>query len=646
MKNILFRQAAVLACASAMAFFGCSSDSDGGGSNNDAGNVDTGGGGGGTRALVGVFGNVVTTAGAPAVGATVEVGGATATTDAAGDFLLEVSPASDLVVSFRADGHLPVFLPVDVVADAASRVDATLMPIADPIVVDITTGGEATGARGAAVSIPAGALVTSAGVPVTGEVEVMLTPFDPTNEAEFAAYPGELTAEQTDGNIVQLQTYAVLDVTIMQNGEELDVTPGMTVQASIPVPDGLADTPETVGLWSFDEERGIWIEEGTATLDAEAGVYLAELPHLSPWNCDDPIAATCVEGVAVDATGAPVPGARVRAVGVDVFGSNATTAGPDGSFCVFAPPSSTVRISVIHGDGGGTIQEVTTGDTTLAEGAACGATCTTMGDVTITPGEVVIENPDGGGTTVDCADVGDPLVGTCAAGLSEMFECFMPSGQCVIRTTGASGSTTIEYDNGARIETTATMTGQWQAQYFGPGGNLCGTGSATDVESGTFTFTTANGAGPFSVEQDGNDQVIICPDGGRVELSSVEFDAFQACTGGGSTTSDQCTFDTGGGGVDLCAEDSDCESGQFCCEVAGNRICTDEEACSAFCEVDADCTEDGEVCCEVMGFMTCVDEATCTAAAGCSSDDDCEGGQECCTISGFSVCVDPGTCPG
>lgn len=646
MKNLLFRQAAVLACASALGLFGCSSDSDSSGSNNDAGTGDAGGGGGETRALVGVFGSVVDTSGAPVAGATIEVAGTTATTEADGSFMLETSPADGLVVSFRADGHLPVFLQADVVADAASRVDATLMPVADPIVVDITAGGEATGARGAAVTIPPGALVDSAGVPVTGEVEVMLTPYDPTNEAEFAAYPGALTAEQTDGSVVQLQTYAVLDVTIMQNGEELDVTPGSFIEASIPVPEGLASTPETVGLWSFDEERGIWIEEGTAALDAESGVYIAALPHLSPWNCDDPIAATCVEGVAVDSSGAPVPGARVRAVGVDVFGSNETTAGADGSFCVFAPPSATVRISVIHGEGGGTIQEVTTGDTTLAEGAQCGGSCTPMEDVVITPGEVVIEDPGGGGSTINCADVADPLVGTCAEGLSSMFECFMASGECVVRTDmSGSGSTTIEYDNGARIETTANMSGMWQAQYFSPSGDLCGTGSTENAESGAITLTPASGAGPFILRQDGSDQVIECPSGETEVLSSVEFDAFQACFGT-DTTGDTCEIDMGGGGINLCSEDSDCESGEACCEVGGNRICTDEETCAGFCSVDSDCEVEGEVCCEISGFMTCVEQATCDAAAGCSDDSDCAEGEECCSIGGFTTCIPAGTCPG
>lgn len=594
------------------------------------------------RALEGVFGTVVDTAGAPVARALVRVGDTSATSDAAGAFRLEVAPGTGLVASVRAAGHLPVFLTVDVHSGAASRIDATLMPMAAPVVVDVTEGGEASGSRGSGVAIPAGALVDATGGVVSGEVEVFLTPFDPSNAAEFAAYPGALTAEQTGGEVVQLQTYGVLDVTIMKDGEELQVADGATVTARIPIPAGLADPPATVGLWSFDEERGIWIEEGTATLDADAGVYVAELPHLSPWNADDPMLVTCITGRAVDSDGEPIAGARIRAVGVSIFGANETSAGADGTFCTYAPPSSQVRVTVIHGDGGGTIRELGTGDTTLADGAECGVGCTEMGDVVVTRGEVTVEGADGGTTTVDCGAVGNPLAGTCAAGMSEFFACFRASGECTLTGFGATGGS-MEFGNGARIVMNSPDEETFEMEYFGPGGNLCGTGRAVDLENNEFELRTASGGGPWRMVQRDTDRAIVCPDGQEVVISTTEFDAFEACTGGGGTE-DQCTF--AGGGTALCAGDADCGGGQTCCIVGEYAYCTEPDDCSDIgaCTSNADCEGD-QVCCEISGIATCNDQATCDMAAGCSSDADCESGTECCDFGGFSMCVPAGVCP-
>src|SRR5690606_3761308 len=100
-------------------------------------------------------------------------------------------------------------------------------------------------------------------------VEVSLTPLDPSVPAELAAYPGDFSAETMDGASVMLETFGVMDVTIRQAGEELNVAPGRALTVRFPAPAGNAAPPAVAGLWSFDEARARWVEEGSASYDAD-----------------------------------------------------------------------------------------------------------------------------------------------------------------------------------------------------------------------------------------------------------------------------------------------------------------------------------------------------------------------------------------
>lgn len=273
----------------------------------------------GLPAITAVMGQVFDTDGSGLAGVSVEGGSAQATTSSDGTFQLDTS-AGALVLTFEKQGYVKTFKRVDVQDGTPTALRVTLIDEAPAIELDADSGGAVAGARGAAINAPESAFVDGTGAPVSGTVQVHLTPLDPSVASELAAYPGDLAARRTDGTTAQLETYGVLDVTVRQGDEELQIAGSKTVEIRIPAPaSGVTSPPATVGLWSFDEAAGVWVEEGQATYNAEDNTYDATISHLSPWNADAIQDSTCVRGKVQDQYGNAIPGPH-RGKGRRLFG--------------------------------------------------------------------------------------------------------------------------------------------------------------------------------------------------------------------------------------------------------------------------------------------------------------------------------------
>jgi hypothetical protein len=244
-------------------------------------------------------------------GVSVTAGTATTSTATNGTFSLTVPPQPSLVVSFSKAGYLESSKQLTATQGTSSHVAAALMAMAAPVNLDATRGDSVAGARGASLKVAPGVLVDGSGKTVSGSVQVSLTPLSPAVPGEFAAYPGALVGSVNGGPASLLQTYGVLDVTVTQNGQTVQVAPGKTVSVTIPVT-ATGKLPQTQDLWSFNLSTGIWDHEGTAQLAGSA--YSAELSHFSYHNIDAAIQsgqATCVTGLVVDKSGGVVAGAYV-----------------------------------------------------------------------------------------------------------------------------------------------------------------------------------------------------------------------------------------------------------------------------------------------------------------------------------------------
>jgi len=120
----------------------------------------------------------------------------------------------------------------------------------------------------------------------------------------------------------------------------------MPVPASI-----LGSAPASIPLWSFNEETGRWVEEGSATL--QGGEYVGQVEHFSWWNCDFPAGPRIkLQGQLVDTSGQPMSGYYVRITLVNSWGGGGGVTDTSGTFCGPVPANQALKMEVRNRCGG------------------------------------------------------------------------------------------------------------------------------------------------------------------------------------------------------------------------------------------------------------------------------------------------------
>lgn len=595
-----------------LALWSCSSGG-GGGAGGDAGVQ------GPQTVKVALFGQVVDTQGRPVSGAVVRAGEASATSGSDGRFQMRAT-AGDVVVRTEAEGFLPGIEKTTISSAAPTALAVTLLKQAAAIPLDADAGGEVIGQRKARVQVPAGGLVTRQGLPVSGEVQVHLTAIDPGVGAELAAAPGDFEARLGSGSMARLISYGVLDVTIRQDGEKLQVAPGERFEIEIPAPASEGAPPDSMPLWAFDEALGIWVEEGALQYVAEAHTYRGEITHMSYWNADVAYEATCIEGVVLDKNSrAPQAGSFVDGRGVDYFGRSSTHTDAQGRFALAVRPDSEIIVLAAHQMGGGQ-------ERTVRSGSALGGTqprpgdahCVDVGEWLVAPGSV--QMTDGSARVCDTGEL--QRFAACIPLQVELGTCFNPVGSCRVEG-GDLLLSDIVYENGARMST-AWSGAAMEMTYWSASGAKCGV-----VESGMdgMTVTLPDGRSQFyAIQLDDNTGTLTfsCADGSTMTFTEEDSAVLQACTG--ATDEEECTGGGGAGSGESCSSTSDCPGSQICC---GGVMCVEE----AYCPVGIGCQRDDEcagaqICCAAAGD-TCMTQESCAQEGGCSSDSDCGQGVCC-----------------
>jgi len=119
----------------------------------------------------------------------------------------------------------------------------------------------------------------------SGNVSVAVNHLSPSDPDVERKMPGMLYAQNANNEERILETYGMVNVELRgSGGEKLNLADGHTATIEIPVDASQPNAPNTIELWHFDEEKGYWIEDGTATKIGSK--YVGEVSHFSWWNCD------------------------------------------------------------------------------------------------------------------------------------------------------------------------------------------------------------------------------------------------------------------------------------------------------------------------------------------------------------------------
>ncbi len=260
------------------------------------------------------------------------------------------------VLKFTKDGYFTVTR--SEIKQSESSIEVVMHPKGNSN-ISVSTNFSAGTAKtlavqGMKVTIPASSLIRADGSVYTGNVNADMLYLDPNNENFTTMMPGgDMQAARTDNTSATLISYGMVEVSLADdNGNLLQLKTGSESEITYPIPAGMENNPPaTIPLWFFDEERGLWIEEGTATL--KGNVYVGHVTHFSWHNLDVPAERVTIKGKVTDCNGDPVPNVKVT---VDQTYDKTDA---NGNYQVYVPANTPVTVTVLSKDYNNYVPEMT-----------------------------------------------------------------------------------------------------------------------------------------------------------------------------------------------------------------------------------------------------------------------------------------------
>lgn len=256
-------------------------------------------------------GQVIATNGTPVSGATVTIGTSTVQTNSKGLFTIKNAQVKENFAYIKVNkaGYVNASRAL-VPTNGDNRVNIMMIPVT-------TTATIASGAT-ATVSLPNGTKVKfdgsfkdASGNAYSGNVSVALFHLSPSDQYLNELMPGSFLATNSNGNARIMETYGMLHVQLTgASGQNLQIASGHTAEVTVPLdPAQTATSPSTIPLWSFNEETGIWQEEGVA--NKVGNTYVGIVSHFSWWNCDAQFAQSILKVNVKNASGQPVSNIKI-----------------------------------------------------------------------------------------------------------------------------------------------------------------------------------------------------------------------------------------------------------------------------------------------------------------------------------------------
>ncbi len=308
--------------------------------------------------ITSIAGRITNTDNEPVMGATVKAGTTTATTNINGEFTLQNANVNDKAayITVHKDGYFTGSRTFIAKANTQHYIEIELLEKTQAGTVSAVSGGTAALSNGASVTLPANGVVKQSDNSIySGNVNIAIAFIDPSSEKLHRQMPGDLRGIDANNNQQGLISYGMVAVELTaDNGEKLQIATGKKATVKFPLPASMqASAPATIPLWSFDETKGLWKEEGAATKSGNG--YTGEVSHFSWWNCDVPIPTATVSATFKDQNGNPLAWASVKVSVNNMFFYAHTDS--SGNISGLAPANTTMSLSLFpYGSCGNYIQ--------------------------------------------------------------------------------------------------------------------------------------------------------------------------------------------------------------------------------------------------------------------------------------------------
>lgn len=144
-----------------------------------------------------------------------------------------------------------------------------------------------------------------------GNVNVSMYHLESSDEDISSKMPGMLLANDTNNNLVGLETFGMIHVELKDsNGQKLQIKNGHTAEIKLKIDTTqLSSCPTNIPLWHFDDTQGLWLEDGVAS--KVGNYYVGNVSHFSWWNCDAPFEQSFLRLKVKDQNGNPISGLAV-----------------------------------------------------------------------------------------------------------------------------------------------------------------------------------------------------------------------------------------------------------------------------------------------------------------------------------------------
>lgn len=259
-------------------------------------------------------GRVVDENNLPVAGATVKAGTAVKTTGINGDFaftnvMLDKNAA---FVKVEKEGYFTGSRTWVAQGQSSGFTEIELIPKKAIGTIQAATGGVVAVPSGGSVTFQANGIINEATkAAYNGTVSVAAFFLNPTSDNFNSIMPGDLRGLNTNNQETGMQSFGMMAVELTgASGEKLQLASGKSAVVTFPIPAALqAQAPATIPLWYFDEAKGLWQEEGSAT--KQGSNYIGSVSHFSFWNVDAPFELVDFEAQLKDQNNVPLSFCKV-----------------------------------------------------------------------------------------------------------------------------------------------------------------------------------------------------------------------------------------------------------------------------------------------------------------------------------------------